>query len=49
LPVQEIEEITSNLQLITSNMNFTASQIALLVNGKIEGDVNASVNSFGKI
>jgi len=30
-------------------MNFTASQIALLVNGKIEGDANASVNSFGKI
>jgi UDP-3-O-[3-hydroxymyristoyl] glucosamine N-acyltransferase len=30
-------------------MTFTASQIALLVNGKIEGDVNASVNSFGKI
>jgi UDP-3-O-[3-hydroxymyristoyl] glucosamine N-acyltransferase len=44
-----IEEITSNLQLITSNMNFTASQIALLINGKIEGDANASVNSFGKI
>jgi UDP-3-O-[3-hydroxymyristoyl] glucosamine N-acyltransferase len=30
-------------------MNFTASQIALLINGKIEGDANASVNSFGKI
>jgi len=30
-------------------MTFTASQIALLVNGKIEGDANASVNSFGKI
>jgi len=30
-------------------MNFTASQIALLINGKIEGDPNASVNSFGKI
>ena len=30
-------------------MNFTASQIAVLVNGKIEGDANASVNSFGKI
>src|SRR6476619_6826913 len=30
-------------------MQFSASQIALLINGKIEGDVNASVNSFGKI
>ena len=30
-------------------MQFSASQIALLVNGKIEGDANASVSSFGKI
>ena len=30
-------------------MQFTASQIALLINGRIEGDANASVNSFGKI
>jgi UDP-3-O-[3-hydroxymyristoyl] glucosamine N-acyltransferase len=30
-------------------MTFTASQIALLVNGKVEGDANASVSSFGKI
>ncbi len=30
-------------------MNFSASQIALLINGKIEGDANASVKSFGKI
>ena len=30
-------------------MTFPASQIALIVNGKIEGDPNASVNSFGKI
>lgn len=30
-------------------MNFIASQIALLINGKIEGNPNASVNSFGKI
>jgi UDP-3-O-[3-hydroxymyristoyl] glucosamine N-acyltransferase len=30
-------------------MNFTASQIAMLINGRIEGDANASVNSFGKI
>src|SRR6185369_9896942 len=30
-------------------MQFTASQIALLINGKIEGDADASVNSFGKI
>src|SRR6478735_10160835 len=33
----------------TRDMNFTASQIALLINGKIEGDANAAVNSFGKI
>jgi len=30
-------------------MQFTASQIAALINGKIEGDTNASVSSFGKI
>ena len=30
-------------------MVFTASQIALLVNGKVEGDANATVKSFGKI
>jgi UDP-3-O-[3-hydroxymyristoyl] glucosamine N-acyltransferase len=30
-------------------MQFTASQIAALINGKIEGDANASVSSFGKI
>ncbi len=30
-------------------MTFTASQIALLVNGKVEGDANMIVNSFGKI
>jgi UDP-3-O-[3-hydroxymyristoyl] glucosamine N-acyltransferase len=30
-------------------MNFSANQIALLVNGKIEGDPNTTVNSFGKI
>jgi UDP-3-O-[3-hydroxymyristoyl] glucosamine N-acyltransferase len=30
-------------------MTFPASQIALIINGKIEGDANASVNSFGKI
>ena len=30
-------------------MTFTASQIAILINGKIEGDANASVSSFGKI
>jgi len=30
-------------------MQFSASQIALLINGKIEGDANASINSFGKI
>ena len=30
-------------------MNFTASQIAFIVNGKVEGDINASVDNFGKI
>ena len=30
-------------------MTFTASQIALLVNGKVEGDPNVTVTSFGKI
>ena len=30
-------------------MQFTASQIALLINGRIEGDPNASIGSFGKI
>ena len=30
-------------------MQFTATQIALLINGKIEGDPHAKVTSFGKI
>jgi len=30
-------------------MTFTAAQIALLINGKIEGDATAEVGSFGKI
>jgi UDP-3-O-[3-hydroxymyristoyl] glucosamine N-acyltransferase len=30
-------------------MTFSASQIALIIKGKIEGDANASVTSFGKI
>ncbi len=30
-------------------MVFTATQIAQLINGKVEGDGNSSVNSFGKI
>lgn len=30
-------------------MNFSAAQIALLVNGVVEGDASASVSSFGKI
>lgn len=30
-------------------MTFAASQIALLINGKIEGDPSATVDSFGKI
>lgn len=33
----------------TRIMTFSASQIALLTNGKIHGDANASVSSFGKI
>lgn len=30
-------------------MQFTAAQIAMLINGTIEGDANAAVGSFGKI
>ncbi|TAL47429.1 MAG: UDP-3-O-(3-hydroxymyristoyl)glucosamine N-acyltransferase [Chitinophagaceae bacterium] len=30
-------------------MTFSAAQIALLINGKVEGDANTTVNSFGKI
>jgi UDP-3-O-[3-hydroxymyristoyl] glucosamine N-acyltransferase len=30
-------------------MQFTAAQIAMLIQGKIEGDANATVQSFGKI
>ncbi len=30
-------------------MTFSAAQIAMIINGKIEGDANTSVNSFGKI
>ena len=30
-------------------MQFSASQIALLINGKVEGDPQATVDSFGKI
>ncbi len=30
-------------------MQFSAAQITALINGKIEGDANASVSSFGKI
>src|SRR6476620_8053938 len=30
-------------------MQFTAAQIAVLLNGKIEGDADATVSSFGKI
>jgi len=32
-----------------NTMQFPAAQIALLVNGKIEGDPSVTVNSFGKI
>src|SRR3954469_13417472 len=30
-------------------MQFTAAQISILLNGKIEGNADATVNSFGKI
>lgn len=30
-------------------MQFSAAQIAMLINGRIEGDADATVNSFGKI
>lgn len=30
-------------------MNFTAAQIAMLINAKVDGDANITVNSFGKI
>src|SRR5262250_1109340 len=30
-------------------MEFSASQIAFLIQGKIEGDANVSISSFGKI
>ncbi len=30
-------------------MQFSAAQIALLINGKTEGDANVTVGSFGKI
>jgi UDP-3-O-[3-hydroxymyristoyl] glucosamine N-acyltransferase len=30
-------------------MQFTAAQIATIINGKVEGDANAAVSSFGKI
>lgn len=30
-------------------MQFTAAQIAMLIQGKVEGDANATVQSFGKI
>ncbi len=30
-------------------MQFTAAQIAMLINGTVEGDANAAVGSFGKI
>ena len=30
-------------------MNFPAAQIAIIINGSIEGDPNVVVNSFGKI
>lgn len=30
-------------------MQFTAAQISMIIKGKVEGDVNAAVSSFGKI
>jgi UDP-3-O-[3-hydroxymyristoyl] glucosamine N-acyltransferase len=41
---------TSNFKSQTSgNMVFRASQIAVLINGKVEGDPNTAIDSFGKI
>ena len=40
---------TRNKQPEISNMQINATQIALLINGKIEGDPNIGVSSFGKI
>ena len=41
------DSLTNNL--LTFFMQFSAAQIAILINGRIEGDASASVNSFGKI
>ncbi len=41
---RELVALAKNTQ-----MTFTANQIAVLIQGKIEGDPNASVDSFGKI
>ncbi|HMX37788.1 MAG TPA: LpxD N-terminal domain-containing protein, partial [Ferruginibacter sp.] len=30
-------------------MQFTAAQIAMMINGKVEGNADAAVGSFGKI
>ena len=30
-------------------MQFTASQIALMIQGKLEGDATTAISSFGKI
>jgi len=30
-------------------MQFTAAQIAMLIDGRVEGDASATVDSFGKI
>lgn len=40
---------SKNLKEKHIKMQFTAAQIAMLVNGKVEGDMNASVSDFGKI
>ncbi len=32
-----------------NNMQFSAAQIAMMINGRIEGDAEATVSSFGKI
>jgi UDP-3-O-[3-hydroxymyristoyl] glucosamine N-acyltransferase len=34
---------------ITGTMQFTAAQIAMLIQGNVEGDASATVSSFGKI
>lgn len=43
------ETITSNKSRIIIHMEFTAKQIAEFIDGRVEGNENAAVNSFAKI